>query len=61
MVEKNFEYVGESFSEEAKKIKYGEAKDRAIYGEANLEQTKELAEEEIDFQPLPWQSDKKTN
>ena len=32
-----------------------------IYGEANIEQTKELIEEEIDFQPLPWSSEKKTN
>ena len=61
MVEKNFDYVGDQFSEEAKKIKYGEAKDRGIYGEANIEQTKELIEEEIDFEPLPWSPDKKTN
>ena len=60
-VEKNFEYVGESFTEEAKKIKYGEAKDRAIYGEASLEQTKELIEEDINFQQLPWTPDKKSN
>ena len=61
MVEKNFDYVGDQFSEEAKKIKYGEAKDRGIYGEANIEQTKELIEEELDFEPLPWSPDKKTN
>ena len=60
-IEKNFEYVGDKFSEEAKKIKYNEAEDRAIYGEANLKQTKELIDEEIDFQPLPWSPDKKTN
>ena len=60
-VEKNFEYVGESFTEEEKKIKYGEAKDRAIYGEASLEQTKELIEEDINFQQLPWTPDKKSN
>ena len=40
IVEKNFEYVGDKFSEEAKKIKYGETKERSIYGEASLEQTK---------------------
>tara|TARA_B100001123_G_C15145059_1_gene961207 strand:+ start:514 stop:930 length:417 start_codon:yes stop_codon:yes gene_type:complete len=61
MVEKNFDYVGDNFTEEAKKIKYGEAKDRGIYGEANIEQTKELIEEEIDFEPLPWSPNKKTN
>ena len=60
-IEKNFEYVGDSFTEEAKKIKYGEVEDRGIYGEASIDQTKELIEEEIDFQPLPWYPDKKTN
>ena len=60
MVEKNFDYVGDSFSEEAKKIKYGESKDRSIYGEASLEQTKDLLNEGIDILPLPFSS-KKTN
>ncbi len=59
-VEKNFDYVGNNFSEEAKKIKYGESDERAIYGEATLDQTKELIEEEIDIMPLPF-SPKKTN
>ena len=61
IVEKNFEYVGKNFTEEGKKIKYGEVDDRAIYGEADLNQAKELIEEEIEFHPLPWTSDKKTN
>ena len=60
IIEKNFDYVGENFTEEAKKIKYGEVKERSIYGEATLEQTKELIEEEIDIVPLPFSS-KKTN
>ncbi len=60
IVEKNFDYVGENFTEEAKKIKYGESKERSIYGEATLEQTKELIEEEIEIMPLPFSS-KKTN
>ena len=58
MVEKNFEYVAENFTEEAKKIKYGESNDRPIYGEATLEQTKELIEEEIEIMPLPFSSKK---
>ena len=61
IIEKNFDYVGDNFTEEAKKIKYGEIEERPIYGEANLEQTKELIEEEISFTPLPWHSDKKSN
>ena len=61
IIEKNFDYVGDNFTEEAKKIKYGEIEERPIYGEANTEQTKELIEEEISFIPLPWTPDKKTN
>jgi hypothetical protein len=61
IIEKNFDYVGENFTEEAKKMKYGEIDERAIYGEANLEQTKELLEEQIDVIPLPWTPSKKSN
>ena len=61
IIEKNFDYVGDNFTEEAKKIKYGETEDRPIYGEASIEQTKELMEEEIPVVPLPWASSKKTN
>ena len=58
IVEKNFDYVGDNFFEEAKKIKYGETKDRPIYGEATIEETKELIEEEINITPLPFQSNR---
>jgi hypothetical protein len=61
IIEENFDYVGNSFSEEAKKIKYGETKDRPIYGEATIEQTKELLDEDINVTPLPFQSNKKIN
>ena len=61
IIEKNFDYVGSDFTEESKKIKYGEIEERPIYGEANLEQTKELIEEDIPFAPLPWTSNKKSN
>ncbi len=60
IIEKEFDYVGDKFTEEAKKIKYGEVKERAIYGEASIEQTKELMDEDIDVLPLPF-STKKTN
>ena len=60
-IEKNFDYVGEQFTEEAKKIKYGEVKDRPIYGEASIQQTKELIDEEINIMPLPFSSKRKTN
>ena len=61
IVEENFDYVGEKFTEEAKKIKYGESNERPIYGEATVEQTKELIDEDISITPLPFQSNKKTN
>ena len=60
IIEKEFDYVGDKFTEEAKKIKYGETKERSIYGEASIEQTKELIDEDIDILPLPF-STKKTN
>ena len=60
IIEKDFDYVGDRFTEEAKRMKYGETPERSIYGEATLDQTKELIEEEIDVLPLPF-STKKTN
>jgi len=60
IIEKEFDYVGDKFTEEAKKIKYGETEERAIYGEASIDQTKELLDEDIDVLPLPF-STKKTN
>ncbi|MEO0614472.1 MAG: DUF1178 family protein, partial [Pseudomonadota bacterium] len=51
-VEKNFDYVGEAFPEEARKIHYGETEDRGIYGEASRDEVQELAEEGIEVSPL---------
>src|SRR5262245_5826060 len=52
-VEKNAEYVGEKFPDEARAIHYGDAKERQIYGEATLDDAKELIEEGIPVAPLP--------
>jgi hypothetical protein len=52
-VEDNFDYVGEKFPEEARKIHYGETDERAIYGEASPTEAKELIEEGIEVAPLP--------
>jgi len=52
-VEDNAEYVGPKFPEEARKIHYGEADSRHIYGEATLTEAKELIEEGVDVAPLP--------
>ena len=50
----NCDYVGGSFAEEARKIHYGEADPRGIYGEASGEEAAELREEGIAVAPLPW-------
>ena len=52
-VEKNFDYVGDKFSEEARKIHYGETKERAIYGEASGKEVKELVDEGVPVAPVP--------
>lgn len=47
------EYVGDRFAEEARKIHYEETEIRGIYGEATADEVKSLAEEGVDFMPLP--------
>jgi hypothetical protein len=49
----NADYVGNRFAEEARRIHYEEVEKRAIYGEATQEDVRALAEEEIEFHPLP--------
>lgn len=49
----NADYVGERFAEEARKIHFGEAEARGIYGEATPEEARDLIEEGVEFMPLP--------
>ena len=53
-VEANCDYVGESFAEEARKIHYGEAEQRGIYGEATDSEAEALNEEGIEVGRIPW-------
>ena len=53
VIKKNFDHVGRDFAEEARKIHYGEAEKRNIYGEATNEEAEKLADEGIDRQPDP--------
>ena len=53
-IEKNFTYVGKKFPEEARKIHYGEAKDKPIYGEATEKESQELVDEGIGLVRLPF-------
>jgi hypothetical protein len=50
---KNADNVGTKFPEEARKMHYGEIEHRSIYGVASPEEAKELAEEGVEFHPLP--------
>jgi len=52
-VEKNADYVGDQFAEEARRIHYKEAEQRGIYGEATREDAEALVEEGIEVHPLP--------
>lgn len=52
-VEKTHDYVGEKFPEEARKIHYGETEQRDIYGEASLDEAKELVDEGVPVAPIP--------
>ena len=49
----NTEDVGGAFSEEARKMHYGETEQRNIRGQATPEETQELLEEGIQVMPLP--------
>ena len=53
-VEKNCDYVGPSFAEEARKIHYGEVDPHGIYGETTPAEAEALADEGIEVQSLPW-------
>ncbi len=55
-VAKNAEYVGDKFVSEVRSIHYDKKKKRNIYGNATLEETKELQEEGIDVATIPWVS-----
>jgi hypothetical protein len=50
---KNADNVGAKFPEQARKMHYGEVEHRSIYGEASPKEAKDLAEEGIEFHPLP--------
>jgi hypothetical protein len=52
-LEAHAEHVGAAFPEEARKMHYGEAEARSIYGEASLEEARALREEGILAVPLP--------
>ena len=58
-IKKNFKYVGKDFAFEARSIHYNNKKtEKGIYGSASKSEIKELKEEGIDTQMIPWVEDK---
>lgn len=53
-VEKNSDYVGNKFADEARKMHVGDTETRAIHGEATLSDAKSLAEDGIPVAALPF-------
>ena len=54
-IKENFKYVGNNFAYEARSIHYNsKKKSKGIYGSASKEDLKELKEEGIDAQLIPW-------
>jgi len=52
-VSRNFDYVGDSFADEARSLSYGETDNRPIWGETSAEESEALREEGIPAAPLP--------
>ncbi|WP_375460936.1 DUF1178 family protein [uncultured Enterovirga sp.] len=52
-VTRTADYVGPGFAEQARRMHYGEAEHRSIYGEANSGEVRALLEEGVDIHALP--------
>ena len=58
-IKKNFEFVGDNFAYEARSIHYNKKKGKkGIYGKATSEEVKELKNEGIETEIIPWINDK---
>ena len=53
-IEASSEYVGERFATEARAMYLGDIPNRAIYGEAKMQEAKALIEEGVPVLPLPF-------
>lgn len=60
-VEETSDYVGDKFAQEARAMHLGDKPERAIYGEARLDQAKSLIEDGVPLMPLPFMPKKKLN
>jgi len=58
-IKDNFQYVGDNFAYEARSIHYNnKKKSKGIYGNASKEDLKDLKDEGIEAQMIPWIDDK---
>lgn len=60
-IEANSDYVGMEFAREARAMHVGDAPERAIHGEARIEDAKKLIEDGVPVTPLPFRPGRKTN
>ena len=57
-IKNNFEYVGDNFAYEARSIHYNNRKkNKRIYGNASTKDVKDLSEEGIETETIPWIND----
>ena len=58
-IKDNFQYVGDNFAYEARSIHYNnKKKSKGIYGSASTQDLKELKDEGIEAQMIPWIEDR---
>ena len=55
-IEKNFDFVGDRFSEKVREVYYDKKSNKSIYGTTTPEQRQELEDEGIDLLSIPWVS-----
>ena len=60
-IKDNFDYVGKNFAYEARSIHYDKKKSKGIYGSASKNEIKELKEEGINIESVPWIEDNDKN
>ena len=57
-IKNNFDYVGDNFAYEARSVHYNNKKrKKGIYGKASMDDIKELSEEGIETETIPWPKD----
>ena len=57
-IKNNFDYVGDNFAYEARSVHYNNKKrKKGIYGKASTDDIRELSEEGIEIETIPWPKD----